>query len=149
MTPLQRFGIYAQEFEQTFADDDWSRLERHFAPDATYEVAGTPPFACSLRGRDAIFHGIRKSLDGFDRRFATRDIALEGVPTVEGDTVSLSWAVTYGRPGSPALVLRGRSSATYDGERIARLVDSYDPAAIAATAAWLRAHGTDLDPSYV
>jgi hypothetical protein len=149
MTPLQRFGIYAQDFEKTFTDDDWSRLEPYFAPDATYEVAGRAPFACTLRGREAIFAGIKKSLDGFDRRFATREIALEGAPAVEGDTVTLAWAVTYGRPGSPPLVLRGRSSATYAGERIARLVDSYDAPALASTTAWLRAHGTDLDPSYV
>jgi hypothetical protein len=148
MTPLQRFGAYAQDFEQTFKDDDWSRLEQYFAPDATYEVSGEP-FACSLEGPDAIFKGMKKSLDGFDRRFATREIALESAPVVEGDTVSLAWAVTYGRAGSPPLVLRGRSTATFAGDRIARLADSYDAAAIASTSAWLREHGADLDPSYV
>jgi hypothetical protein len=148
MTPLQRFGAYAQDFEATFKDDDWSRLEGYFAPDATYEVSGDP-FTCSIRGRDAILKGIKKSLDGFDRRFATREIALEGPPSVEGDTVMLAWAVTYGRPGSPPLVLHGRSTATYAGDRIARLADSYDATAIATTRAWLREHGADLDPSYV
>ena len=148
MTPLERFGAYAQDFEKTFKDDDWSRLARYFADDATYEVSGEP-FACTIRGRDAIFKGIKKSLDGFDRRFATRTVALEGAPTVDGNTVALSWSVTYGRPGSPPLVLRGRSNATYADDRIARLVDSYDGPAIASTSAWLREHGKDLDPSYV
>jgi hypothetical protein len=148
MTPLQRFGVYAQDFEATFKDDDWSRLEQYFAPDATYEVSGDP-FTCRLTGREAIFRGMKRSLDGFDRRFATREIALEGAPAVEGDTVTLSWAVTYGRPGSPPLVLRGRSSATYGDGRITRLADSYDAPAIASTSAWLKAHGSDLDPSYV
>jgi hypothetical protein len=147
MNPLQLFADYAQDFERTYADDDWSRLEQYFTPDATYEVGA--PFACSLRGPDAIFAGIRKSLDGFDRRFATREVAIEGAPSVEGDTVTLSWAVTYGRPGSPPLVLRGRSRATYADGRIARLADSYDAAAIASTTAWIRSHGADLDPSYV
>jgi hypothetical protein len=148
MSPLQRFGAYAQDFEKTYEDDDWSRLRPYFAADATYEVSGDP-FTCSLRGPDAILKGMKKSLDGFDRRFATRAVALEGVPSVDGDTVSLAWAVTYERPGSPPLVLRGRSSATYAGDRIARLVDSYDAPARASTAAWLRDHGADLDPSYV
>jgi hypothetical protein len=148
MTSLQRFGAYAQDFEETFKDDDWSRLERHFAPDAVYEVSGEP-FACTLRGREAIFKGLKKSLDGFDRRFGTREIAIEGAPEVDGDTVALPWAVTYGRPGSPPLVLRGRSKATYAGDRIARLEDAYDAAAIASASAWLRDHGRDLDPSYV
>ena len=148
MTPLQRFGAYAQDFEATFKDDDWSRLAQYFAPDATYEVSGDP-FTCSIRGRDAIFAGIKKSLDGFDRRFTTRDIALESAPVVEGDTVSLSWAVTYGRPGTPPLVLRGRSSATYDDGRIARLTDSYDAGALGSVRTWMAEHGRDLDPSYV
>ena len=79
MTNLECFGAYAADFEKTFKDDDWSRLDRYFAPDATYRVKGEP-FAASIKGRDAIFKGIKKSLDGFDRRFATRDIALEGAP---------------------------------------------------------------------
>lgn len=148
MDPLQRFGAYAQDFELTYADDDWSRLARHFAPDATYEVSGDP-FTCTLRGRDAIFAGIKKSLDGFDRRFATRDIALEDAPVVEGDTVRLAWAVTYGRPGDPPLVLRGRSAATVVDGVIVRLVDSYEARAAEVFTTWLAAHGKDLSPSYV
>jgi hypothetical protein len=149
MSPLQQFGIYAQAFEETYRDDDWSRLDKYFTPDATYEVAGEKPFGCVIRGREAIFKGIRKSLDGFDRRFAKREVALEGTPSEEGNTCSLAWAVTYERPGAPAFVLRGRSTATYTGERISRLVDSYDPAVVAATGEWLRKHGPELDPSYV
>jgi hypothetical protein len=148
MNPLQRFGAYAQDFEATFKDDDWSRLAQYFAPDATYEVSGDP-FTCTIHGRDAIFTGIKKSLDGFDRRFASREIALEGAPVVEGETVSLSWSVTYGRPDAPPFILRGRSSATYADGRIARLADSYDATASASFRTWLAQHGRDLDPSYV
>ena len=72
MTNLECFGAYAADFEQTYKDDDWSRLDRYFAPDATYQVKGEP-FTTNLKGREAIFKGIKKSLDGFDRRFATRD----------------------------------------------------------------------------
>ena len=148
MAAIAQFFEYAQEFEKTFVDDDWARLERYFEPDAVYEVRNVP-FGCRLEGRAAIFRGIKKSLDGFDRRFATREIALEGAPEVAGDTVSLSWAVTYGRAGSPPLVLRGRSTATYADGVIARLADSYDASAIDGTTSWLKAYGRDLDPSYV
>jgi len=147
MTNLECFGAYAADFEQTYKDDDWSRLDRYFAPDATYQVKGEP-FATSLKGRDAIFKGIKKSLDGFDRRFATRDIALEGAPEVEGDTVSLPWAVTYGRKDNPPLVLRGRSSAKFADELIVELTDSYEKPALESVGAWMRQHGRDLDPSY-
>ena len=40
MTNLECFAAYAADFEKTFKDDDWSRLERYFAPDATYQVKG-------------------------------------------------------------------------------------------------------------
>ena len=147
MTNLECFGAYAADFEQTYKDDDWSRLDRYFAPDAIYQVKGDP-FTTKIQGSDAIFKGIKKSLDGFDRRFATREVALEGAPEVEGDTVALSWAVTYGRAGNPPLVLRGRSKAKFAGERIVELTDSYDAAALESTSGWMRQHGRDLDPSY-
>ena len=88
MTNLECFAAYAADFEKTYKDDDWSRLGRYFAPDAIYQVKGDP-FTTKIQGSDAIFKGIKKSLDGFDRRFATREVALEGAPEVEGDTVAL------------------------------------------------------------
>ena len=36
MGTLASFLEYAEDFEKTYDDDDWSRLERHFAPDAVY-----------------------------------------------------------------------------------------------------------------
>src|SRR6185369_3077312 len=38
MGPMNRFFEYAQDFEKTYVDDDWSRLARYFHPDAVYEV---------------------------------------------------------------------------------------------------------------
>jgi hypothetical protein len=32
----QRFEAYAADFELTFVDDDWSRLEQYFTDDAVY-----------------------------------------------------------------------------------------------------------------
>ena len=149
MDPLQRFGAYAQDFELTFKDDDWSRLAKHFAPDATYEVSD--PFHCLLRGRDKIFAGMKKSLDGFDRRFATREIALDGAPVMEDDrvTVVVGWSATYGRPGNPPLVVRGHSSATVVNDVIVSLEDTYDGRAAEDVRKWLVTYGKDLNPSYV
>ena len=87
MDPLQRFGAHAMDFEKTFEDDDWARLEGYFAEDATYTVTGTP-FDCAVRGRDAIFRAIKKSIDGFDRRFDKREIVPSGPPVVDGNRVT-------------------------------------------------------------
>jgi hypothetical protein len=145
MQVLERFMAYAQDFERTYSDDDWSRLAQYFAPNATYEVRH-PLTPCLLRGRDAIFHGIKKSLDGFDRKFVTREIGLASPPTVAGDTLTLDWTGTYARPGTPPLTIRGRSTARYADDVIVSLVDAYeaDPAA----AAWFAAHGAGVDGSY-
>ena len=64
MSIMERFIAYAQDFEQTYVDDDWSRLTPYFKPDAVYEVAGSMP--AKLTGAATIFRGIKKSLDNFD-----------------------------------------------------------------------------------
>jgi hypothetical protein len=147
MTLTERFLEYAMEFEKTFADDDWSRLERFFTPGATYEVRNAP-FACRLEGRDAIFRGIRKSLDGFDRRFASRELEANDPPKEDGDTVTFGWKGTYRKEGAPPLTIRGQSVARYEGDRIVELSDTFDGALLPEVGAWLQKHGQGFDPSY-
>src|SRR6478735_3425581 len=68
MEILQQFMAYAAAFEQTLVDDDWTRLRPFFAADAVYEVQ-SEDVGCRLVGPEAIFAGMKKSLNGFDRRF--------------------------------------------------------------------------------
>jgi hypothetical protein len=148
MQTLERFLRYAADFEETLADDDWSRLERHFSDDAVYRVEGEP-FGCELEGRPAIFAGLKKSLDGFDRRFGSRDISLSGEPEIDGEELRVGWVVTYHEPGSPDFVLRGRSFARVHDDRITLLVDSFDAGVVRELSDWSRETGVRLDPSYV
>ena len=76
-------------------DDDWSRFRPYFADDAVYEVKSNS-FGCKLTGPDAIFTGIKKSLDGFDRQFESRGIDITKGPEIDGDELRADWAVTYG-----------------------------------------------------
>ncbi len=62
-TAMDTLLAYADAFEETLKDDDWSRLEPYFPETAVYEIVGGP-FACQLEGRRAIFAGLKKSLDG-------------------------------------------------------------------------------------
>lgn len=148
MTNLDRFFEYATEFEKTFDDDDWSRLERFFHPDATYEVRGSS-FACRLKGRAAILKGIRKSLDGFDRRCDTRELGLTDPPKETDGKVSVGWKGTYRYGDAPPVTLRGRSEARYEQGVIVELSDAYEPEAAAEVDAWMKKHGAGLDASYV
>jgi hypothetical protein len=147
MDTMQQFLAYAGDFERTLADDDWTRLRRYFAEDAVYEVRGAS-FACHLVGPTAIFAGMKKSLDGFDRRFTKRDIEVTSGPEISGDEMRMSWKVVYAKEGWPPFVLRGSSQVRYAGDLIVYLADSYDPSIEAEFDAWQRQAGVRLDPSY-
>lgn len=147
MDDLSRFLEYAAEFERTYKDDDWTRLERFFNPDAVYEVRGLG-IDCRLEGPAAIFAGIKKSLDGFDRRFEEREIAVVSGPEVDGDTIRIGWTVTYRQEGLDPFVLRGASEARYRDGKIAHLADSYDESMQEETEVWVAANAFPVDPSY-
>jgi predicted Rdx family selenoprotein len=147
MTPEECVMRYAAAFEETYRDDDWSRLAPYFAEDATYEVVGGP-LACKIEGRDAVFRGLKKSIDGLDRRCDARRIALTKGPETQGDRVEIDWTVTYDRAGAPSITFPGRTIATVSGDRITALVDEYDDEAMAPVGTWLAKHGPDLDGSY-
>jgi hypothetical protein len=148
MEILQQFMAYAADFEKTLLDDDWSRLARYFTDDAVYEIEGSS-LACRLQGRDAIFAGLKKSLDGFDRKFPGRDIAVLDGPHVSDDEIRMRWQVTYTKDGVPPFVLSGRGLVRYRGDRIAYLSDSYDADVDAHFADWQRTAGMQLAPGYV
>jgi hypothetical protein len=148
MTLIERFLAYAADFEKTVLGDDWSRLEQYFGDDTIYRVE-SGLFGCELTGGGAILAGMKKSLDGFDRRFAGREIAVTEGPEVEGNEMSMAWAVTYNVDDHPPFVLRGRSRARLDDGRITLLVDSYDPEVDAEATAWMQQTGIKLDPTYV
>lgn len=142
-----RFMVYAADFEKTLADDDWTRLCRHFDAEAVYEVRGCA-FACTVKGREAIFAGMKKSLDGFDRKFSARDIEVTSGPATDGDELRLGWKVTYRRDEVRPFVLQGRTIARYRGDQIVHLSDSFDPGVDAQLEEWQRENGLELDPSY-
>ena len=147
MDIMQQFLAYAGDFEKTLADDDWTRLRRYFADDAVYEVKAET-FGCRLTGPTAVFAGMKKSLDGFDRKFAKRDIEVTSGPEISGDEIRLGWKVVYSKEGLPSFVLRGNSIARYANGKIVYLSDVYDPSVVAEFNAWQRESGLTLDPSY-
>lgn len=147
MDILQRFIAYAGDFEKTLHDDDWTRVKPYFADDAVYEITQAP-FACKLTGPDAICAGIKKSLDGFDRKFERRDVEVIGQPEIEGNEMRIAWSIVYHKEGLAPYHLQGRSMARYRGDKIAYLCDSFGPEVEANFVAWQRENGLELDPSY-
>ena len=148
----QVFADYATAFEQTYADDDWSRLAPYFSEDATYEVQGGP-MACLITGRDAIFAGLKKSLDGMDRRCSERRIELTEGPQVSPverrQEVRIGWVVTYRYGDAPEVALSGRSAFTIADGMIVAMRDEYDDHELEGVGAWMQQYGAGLDGSYV
>jgi len=148
MNLLERFFAYAQDFELTYLDDDWTRLEKYFAPDAVYRVEGASSFDCVLEGRDAVFQGIRRFLDGFDRQ-CTREVRLVGTPTVEGNAVRFQGEALYRRGESPVFVLALEEEAEFRDGLIVSLTDRYPAHLNADMQEWMNRWGPALSPSYV
>ncbi len=133
-----RYQAYAEAFEESYLDDDWSRIEAYFTPDAVYE--GDP----DAQGRDAVIAKLKGGVDGFDRKMDKRIPDFQP-PTVDGNTLVMKWTVTYPKAGAPNLVISGVETAVFEGDRIARLRDDFDPAAQKAMGEWMAEHAAKLE----
>jgi hypothetical protein len=137
MSIEDRYQAYASAFEESFVDDDWSRIEPYFTEDAVYE--GDP----DARGREAVLAKLKAGVDAFDRNMDKRSPDFQ-TPTVEGNTLKMNWTVTYQKEGAPDLVIKGVETAVFEGDRIAVLRDDFDPEAQKAMGEWMAAHGALL-----
>jgi hypothetical protein len=144
MSLIGRFASYAAAFEKAFESDDWSVVEPFFKEDAVYEISLDPPMGGRFEGRPAILAYFKDILDRFDRRFASRDLALLDGPTERDDSVWIRGSATYSAPGVPDFVLELEETVHFDGDHIDRLEDHYEDAMKRAIADYLAEHGPKL-----
>ena len=138
MSILERYQQYAAAFEDTYRDDDWTRLEPFFTEDTVYEFG-----PARAQGRAAVLEALKTSVNGLDRKMDSRRPDFEP-PTMDGNTVEMKWKVTYSKSGLPDLVIWGREIAEFRGDRMALMRDELDPAAETAMAGWMNQHGSRL-----
>ena len=138
MNIADRYQAYADAFEKSYEDDDWTRIEPFFTENAVYE--GAPDDA---KGRAAVLAKLKGGVDAFDRNMDSRTPDFQQ-PSVDGNTLRMNWAVTYTKAGCPDLVISGSETAVFDGERIALLRDDFDASAQADMNEWMAAHGAKL-----
>jgi hypothetical protein len=141
MNIAERYLAYADDFELSFEDDDWTRLEQYFTEDATYQPDGSPDSEAA--GRDALLARLKGGIDQFDRLMDTRALSFEA-PTVDGDQVTVRWSGTYTKAGLPDVTISGRETASFRGDRIFLLADEFDPAAQKGIEEWLAQNGAKL-----
>ena len=139
MSNLERFQAYADAFEETYADDDWQRLEEYFTAGAVY----APGDGTEAVGRKQVLARLRDGVNGLDRRFDSR--VLQAAPPSEvGDMVSLAWQLTLSKAGAPDLVATGVEHVTYANGAISRIEDVFDEGVVDGLGAWMAAHGDSL-----
>ena len=126
MQAASLFAAYAAAFESSYEDDDWTRLEAFFMPDAAYIVSGGPPLGGRWVGNSEVIEQLRYAVNELDRRFEKRRVEAVGQPEISDTTFEMGWRATYEKKGCPDLVIGGREIATFEGQRIATLVDEMD-----------------------
>jgi len=141
---IARFQEYAAAFEKAFASEDFAVIEPYFTEDAVYDIPGGPPFGGRHEGRDAVVGYLKQSVDGFDRRFESRELELLEGPTERDGEVWIRWAVTYRAGDAPPLRIEGEETARFRGDRIERLTDHFDEGSTEKTLAWIREHEKQL-----
>jgi hypothetical protein len=144
MSKIPHFAAYAAAFEKCVASDDWSLVAPFFTEDAVYEIPLGPPLGGRFEGRAAILAYFKEILDRFDRRFASRELALLEGPKESADSVWIRGSATYRAAGVPDLTLELEETVRFDGDRICRLEDRYTPTMEQEIASYLRAHGGKL-----
>ncbi len=137
MSKLERYQAYADAFEESFKDDDWSRIGQYFTEGAVYE--GEP----EARGREAVLAKLKNGVDNFDRKMDSRTPDFQ-TPTLDGDTLTMRWQVTYTKAGRPDLVISGVETAIFEGDSIALLRDTFDTEAQQRMEKWMAEHGAAL-----
>jgi ketosteroid isomerase-like protein len=135
----ERYRAYADAFEESYIDNDWSRIEEFFTEGAVYEGEPGP----DAEGRDAVLAKLQGGVDAFDRRMDSRSPDFQ-TPTVDGNVLTMKWSVSYAKAGAPDLVLSGSETAVFEGDRIARLRDDFDPIAQKTMGEWMAKHGDKL-----
>ena len=136
MSNLERFAEFAEAFEETLLDDDWTRLEQYFSPDAVY----LPGDGNEAVGQKSVLQTLRDSVNSLDRKFDSREFVEEPRLSEAGDTVTFANAVKYAKRGLPNLTISGIETATFADGAIERMEDIIDESAAVAMADWLEKH---------
>ena len=141
MDLTKRFEQYADDFDRTVADDDWSRIRRHFSDDAVREEHALPLISLRHVGIDQIIEEWMKMVANFDRRFDRRILVRVGPAQQQGEVVTLRWVGMYIAGDTPALLGEGTEIARYEGDRIQHLETTWTDDTIERNVSWAAKYG--------
>ncbi len=110
------FKSFAADLEITVRDDNWLRLEKYLAEDATYVNVGGPDPKC--KGRASVTTYLKEDVSNTDRRFDTRTLIALTPPKVDGNSLSRRWRCTFTLAETPDLVIEGEARYLFEGDLI-------------------------------
>lgn len=139
---VDTFEHFAADFEAVIEDDDWSRLEKYLAEDATYVNIGGPDPKCE--GRDAIIAFLKADVSHTDRRFDTRTLVALTPPTAEENRLSRRWRCSYALTGVPDLVVEGEARYLFEGNLIKEIEEELTAVSMQNVNAWMQKYGDRL-----
>ena len=144
MRIVETFENFVTDFEAALADDDWSRLGRHLAEDATYVNVDGPDPKCV--GREAVIAFLQADVSDTDRRFDTRTLVALTPPKVEGNRLSRQWRCTYTLAGTPDLVVEGEARYLFEADLIKEIEEELSARSRQKFAEWMKNYGDRLYP---
>jgi ketosteroid isomerase-like protein len=139
---VDTFDNFAADFEAAVADDDWSRLEKHLADDATYLNVGGPEPKCE--GRASIIAFLKADVSHTDRRFDSRTLIALTPPTAKGNRLTRQWRCTYTLAGVPDLVVEGEARYVIENDLIKEIEEELAPISMQNLDEWMRNYGDRL-----
>lgn len=142
MNAIDIFNGFATAFEKAVEDDNWARLEKYLADDATYlNVGGPDPIS---EGRDAVVAFLKADVANTDRRFDKRTLAALSSPVTEGDSLSRAWRCTYSLSETPDLVVEGEARYLFENGLIKEIEEEVTSDSIQKLGEWMEKYGGRL-----
>ena len=131
MDRVKRFLEYAGDFERAYQSRCFSILQKHFTEDVIYEIHGPGIATQRYEGRDAVLAHLEWTTDVFDLRFAERQLLRVAGPAERRDgAIELFGVAVYTLGSGERCHLPMSEAAHFEGERIAKLVDSLSPGGV-------------------
>lgn len=145
---IGQFMDYFECFEAALQTGNWRLVGECFAEDARYSVEGVP-FACCVKGREAISQAFQKSTSAFDATMDYRLLDIQSITRIAQNRIRVDLISGYGREETGAMTTSVAMEVEVSDRGIERLRDIYDPQLTLPALAWLAANFDDADPSYV
>ena len=142
MNNIDTFNGFASAFEEAVEDDNWTRLEKYLADDATYLNVGGPDPKCE--GRDAVVAFLKTDVANTDRRFDKRTLAALSSPVTEGDSLSRQWRCTYSLSEIPDLVVEGEARYLFENGLIKEIEEEVTSDSMLKLGEWMEKYGDRL-----